>query len=69
MRRVIFHDAGPRVTAAAHRLAADYDVRPLVGDATGAVVLVGPGSTAPPAAAFRIIGLVENGDAGPWPAT
>jgi HD-GYP domain-containing protein (c-di-GMP phosphodiesterase class II) len=68
MRRVIVHDAGTRVTAAAHRLAADYDVRPFVGD-TPAVVLVGPGSTVSPAPASRIIGLVENGDAGPWPAT
>ena len=67
MQRVIFHDAGPRVTAAAHRLAADYDVRPLAGDATGALVLVGPESQVPARPASRIIGLVEHDDAGPWP--
>jgi HD-GYP domain-containing protein (c-di-GMP phosphodiesterase class II) len=67
MRRVILHDGGPRVTAAAARLAADYDVRPLLGDATDALVLVGPRSTVQPTGPTRIIGLVEDGDAGPWP--
>jgi HD-GYP domain-containing protein (c-di-GMP phosphodiesterase class II) len=69
MRRVIFHDGGPRVEAAAAALAADYDVRPLVGDATAALVLVGPRSTAHPTGTTRIIGLVDAGDSGPWPAT
>jgi HD-GYP domain-containing protein (c-di-GMP phosphodiesterase class II) len=69
MRRVILHEGGPRIAAAAARLAADYDVRGLVANATGAVILVGPGSTFEPTAGTRIIGLVEDGDAGPWPAT
>ena len=67
MRRVIFHDSGARIAAAAARLAADYDVRALAGDAAGALVLVGSGSTVQPTGATRIIGLVEDGDAGPWP--
>ena len=69
MRRVIFHDGGPRVEAAAAALAADYDVRPLVGNATGALVLLGPGSTAHPTGTTRIIALVDAGDSGPWPPT
>ena len=67
MRRVIFHDGSPRIAAAAAPLAADYDVRPLGADAEGALVLVGPGSTDAPKGAGRIIGLVQDGDAGPWP--
>jgi HD-GYP domain-containing protein (c-di-GMP phosphodiesterase class II) len=67
MRRVILHEGGPRVTAAAHRLAADYDVRPLGGDPRGAVILAGPGSAVQPTPASRVVGLVEDGDAGPWP--
>jgi HD-GYP domain-containing protein (c-di-GMP phosphodiesterase class II) len=69
MRRVILHEGDPRVAAAAARLAADYDVRRLLADTTGAVILVGPGSTFEPTAGTRIIALVEDGDAGPWPPT
>ncbi|HEY7520589.1 MAG TPA: HD domain-containing phosphohydrolase [Methylomirabilota bacterium] len=68
MRRVIFHDGEPRVAAVAARLTADYDVRPYAGAAAGALILVGPGSPLPPTATTRVIGLVEDGDAGPWPA-
>jgi HD-GYP domain-containing protein (c-di-GMP phosphodiesterase class II) len=67
MRRVILHDGGPRVAAAAARLAPEYDVHPLSGEAAHAVVIVGPDSTARAGAAARVIGLVEPGDAGPWP--
>jgi HD-GYP domain-containing protein (c-di-GMP phosphodiesterase class II) len=69
MRRLIVHDGGPRVAAAAARLAADYDVRPLSGEALDAVVLVDTGSAARPNGSARLIGLVEPDDAGPWPLT
>ena len=69
MRRVIFHDGGPRVAAAAAHLVEDYDVRPLAGEPTNALVLVGANSAARPNGSTRLIGLVEPGDAGPWPLT
>ena len=69
MRRVIFHDGGARVAAAAAHLADDYDVRPLAGEATNALVLVSAGSAARPNGSTRLIGLVEPGDEGPWPLT
>ena len=69
MRRVIFHDGGPRVAAAAAHLAEEYDVRPLAGEPMDALVLVGAGSRARPNGSIRLIGLVEPGDAGPWPLT
>ena len=65
MRRVIFHDGGPRVAAAAGRLAEDYDIRPLSGQPIDALVLVGSGSKAQPNSSARLIGLVEAGDKGP----
>ncbi len=67
MRRVISHDGSPSVAAAAAPLAVDYEVRALVGEPAGELVLVGPGSTLQPKDGSRIIGLVEAGDVGPWP--
>jgi len=69
MRPVIFHDGRPRVAAAAAHLAEDYDVRPLAGEPMDALVLVGTGSSVRPNGSTRLIGLVEPGDAGPWPRT
>jgi HD-GYP domain-containing protein (c-di-GMP phosphodiesterase class II) len=69
MRRVIFHDGGARVAAAAARLGEDYDVRRLAGEPSRAVILVGAGSSVQPNGSTRLIGLVEPGDAGPWPLT
>jgi HD-GYP domain-containing protein (c-di-GMP phosphodiesterase class II) len=69
MHRVIFHDGDPRVVAVAAALAADYDVRALVRGGTEAVVLVGPRSTVQSTERLRIVGLVDAGDGGPWPAS
>jgi HD-GYP domain-containing protein (c-di-GMP phosphodiesterase class II) len=68
MRRTVFHQGGPRLAAAAAGLAGDFDVRPLGGEPIRGLVLVGAGSTARPDGAARLIGLVEPGDEGPWPA-
>jgi HD-GYP domain-containing protein (c-di-GMP phosphodiesterase class II) len=68
MRRTVFHEEGPRLAAAAAGLAGDYDVRPLAGEPVRGLVLVGAGSTVRPDGAARLIGLVEPGDEGPWPA-
>jgi HD-GYP domain-containing protein (c-di-GMP phosphodiesterase class II) len=69
MRRVIVHDGESRAASAAGRLAADYEIRPYTPDAAGCVVLLGPGSTAEPTGPCRVIGLVDDTDAGPWPST
>jgi HD-GYP domain-containing protein (c-di-GMP phosphodiesterase class II) len=69
MRRLVVYDGGPGVAAAALRLAEDYDVRPLSGEPSNAVILVGTVAAARPNGATRLIGLVEPGDSGPWPLT
>ena len=66
MRRLLCHDGSARVASAATALAADYDVREVDGEPAGTVILVGADS-GQRTKGGRIIGLVADGDTGPWP--
>jgi HD-GYP domain-containing protein (c-di-GMP phosphodiesterase class II) len=68
MRRPVLHDGGSKVATAAGCLVNDYDVRALSAGASDAVILVDAGSSARPMPSTRLIGLVDPGDDGPWPA-
>ena len=68
MRRLVVHEADPAIAAIASSLASAYDVRPLGSTPPAdAVALVTPRASLASGEGVRVLGLVADGDRGPWP--
>jgi HD-GYP domain-containing protein (c-di-GMP phosphodiesterase class II) len=70
MPRLVMHDGGTNAAAAAKLLASEFDVRPWAetSAAGGGVVALVEGEDIGAGEGLRLVGVVDEADAGPWPS-